>query len=180
MRNRSLSELILVGLMLAIGYVLHQVTPGFIGGMKPDLLLSMLFISLLMFRNARLGVVAGLAAGILSALATTFPGGQFPNVIDKLVTTLLVLALIQSLGKVNDKILAVIVGLVGTVISGSVFLGSALVLSGLPAPFSALFTAVVLPAAAINGVTVGVLYPIVAQSRRLVAPGAVGDSSSSD
>ncbi|MGE5591284.1 MAG: tryptophan transporter [Bacillota bacterium] len=177
MRNRSLSELILVALLLAIGYVVHQLTPGFIGGMKPDLLLSMLFISLLMFPNIRLGLVAGVVAGILSAIATTFPGGQIPNIIDKVVTTLVVLALIQVLGKINDKIQAVIIGLVGTVVSGAVFLGSALILFGLPAPFKALFMTVVLPAAAINAVTVGILYPIVVQSRRLVAPREAGGHS---
>lgn len=177
MRNRSLAELILVGLLLAIGAVLHQVTPGFIGGMKPDLLLSMLFISLLMFRNVRLGLAAGLAAGVISALTTTFPAGQIPNVIDKIITTLVVLGMISLLGRINDKILAVIIGLAGTVVSGTVFLGSALILFQLPAPFSVLFTTVVLPAAAINAVTVGVLYPIVAASRRLVEPRAASSSS---
>lgn len=180
MRNRTLSELVLVALMLAIGAVLHQVTPGFIGGMKPDLLLSMLFISLLMFRNLRLGLVAGLAAGIISAATTTFPAGQIPNLIDKIVTTLVVLGVIQALGRVNDKVLAVIVGLIGTLVSGTVFLGSALILFQLPAPFTVLFTTVVLPTTAINAVTVGVLYPIVAASRRLVAPPAASSSGGSN
>lgn len=161
-------DLVQVALLLAIGYVLHAITPSFIGGMKPDLLLSMLFVVLLLFRDVKLGLVAGLVAGILSALATTFPGGQIPNVIDKLVTSLVVMGLIYLLQRVNDKVLAGIVGAIGTVVSGTVFLGSALILAGLPAPFKILFESVVLPAAAINTVAIVILYPIVATSRRLI------------
>ncbi|MHB9145545.1 MAG: tryptophan transporter [Symbiobacteriia bacterium] len=161
-------ELVQVALLLAIGYVLHAITPPLVGGMKPDLLLSMLFVILLLFRDLKLGIVAGAVAGILSALATTFPGGQIPNVIDKLITSLIVIGLIYLLQKVNDKVLAGVVGLIGTVVSGTVFLGSALILVGLPAPFKILFTSVVLPAALINTVAIVILYPIVAASRNAI------------
>lgn len=43
-----------------------------------------------------------------------------------------------------------IIGLIGTAISGTVFLGSALFIVGLPAPFMVLFTSIVLPTSLTN------------------------------
>ena len=53
---------------------------------------------------------------------------------------------------------ASILGFLGTLVSGIVFLGSALIIVGLPAPFTALFTVVVLPTALANTVLTAVLF----------------------
>ncbi len=79
-------ELALTALFLAMGLVLHQITIGLVAGMKPDFVVTMLFVAFLLLRNRRLVLPAGLAAGIITALTTSMPGGQVPNIIDKLIT----------------------------------------------------------------------------------------------
>lgn len=93
----KLKEMVVTALFLAVGFVLHQVTVGLLGGMKPDFNITMLFVAFLIIRNARLTIPAGLAAGIIAALTTTMPGGQLPNIIDKLITAATVMGLIKLL-----------------------------------------------------------------------------------
>jgi hypothetical protein len=156
--------------LLAIGYILHFITPGLAGGMKPDFILTMLFIAIMLQRNFKMTIAAGVGAGILAALSSTFPGGQLPNLVDKFLTALFVFALVKlGYGRINDKIFAGIIGLIGTLFSGLVFLGAAIVFVQLPAPFTVLFTVVVLPAMAINTITMAILYPIVKATNKRFA-----------
>lgn len=187
----SLRDLLQVSLLLAIGYVLHVIVPGYGAGMKPDTILAMLFVIILMHRNLRVTVTAGLGAGIIAALSTTFPGGQIPNIIDKSVTGMIVFLMVLLLANPLEKLLSKasvkvmgmslslgtflscgIIGFVGTIISGCIFLGSALLLVGLPAPFKILFSMVVIPTALANTIGVVVLYPMVAFGRRIVSSAA--------
>lgn len=187
----SLRDLLQVSLLLAIGYVLHVIVPGYGAGMKPDTILAMLFVIILMHRNLRVTVTAGLGAGIIAALSTTFPGGQIPNIIDKSVTGMIVFLMVLLLANPLEKLLSKasvkvmgmslslgtflscgIIGFVGTIISGCIFLGSALLLVGLPAPFKVLFSMVVIPTALANTIGVVVLYPMVAFGRRVVSGAA--------
>lgn len=157
----NLRKLILSSLLLAIGLVLHQIAPPILFGMKPDILLSMMFIAILLVDDYKTTLLVGLAAGILTAATTTFPGGQIPNVIDKLITCNLIYLFIKATKKVlNHQVQMFIASLVGTVISGTVFLGSALILVGLPGgnSFTALFLAVVLPATLVNTIACMFLY----------------------
>jgi hypothetical protein len=164
MRIRGLVQ---TGLLLAIGYILHFITPGLAGGMKPDFILTMLFIAIMLERDFKTTLVAGIGAGILAALSSTFPAGQIPNLIDKFLTALFVFGLVKlGYGRLNDKLFSGTVGLIGTLFSGFVFLGSAVLFVGLPAPFSILVLTVVLPAAAINLVTIAILYPLVKVAKR--------------
>ncbi len=165
----SLRESLQVALLLAIGTLLHAIAPGYGGGMRPDLLLSMLFIVVLLTPRFQPTLLAGLLAGLLAAFTTTFPGGQIPSIFDKLAAAFVVLGIIKVLGgRVNQYVLSGLIGIVGTIVSGAIFLGSALVISGLPLPFSVLFTTVVLPATAINTVAVIILYPVVVFSKSAV------------
>ena len=79
---------------------------------------------------------------------------MIPNILDKITTAIVVYLLIRLLDKttLHNKIKAIVVNAVGTVISGTVFLVSALLLVGLPAPFSVLFVTVVIPAIVVNTV----------------------------
>lgn len=168
----NLRELVQAALLLAVGYILHLIVPGFALGMKPDLLLGMLFIVIMLSRSFSSVIVAGLAAGLITALTTTFPGGQLPNIVDKFFTSLIVFGLVALLRhRVNDKVVAGIVGALGTVVSGSIFLGSAAVIAGLPGSFAALFVGAVLPATVVNTIAVVILYPIVLLSRSVVDKG---------
>ncbi|HHV07020.1 MAG TPA: tryptophan transporter [Firmicutes bacterium] len=154
-------ELALTALFLAIGLVLHQITIGLLGGMKPDFVVTMLLVSFLMLRNKRLVIPAGLAAGVIAALTTTMPGGQLPNIIDKLITAFVSMGLILLLqGHVSNNVLAATVGFIGTLVSGTAFLGSAQLIIGLPVSFKALFITVVLPTAAINTLLTPTIYGI--------------------
>jgi hypothetical protein len=157
----NLRKLIISSLLLAIGLVLHQVVPPILFGMKPDILLSMMFIAIILNKDYKLTLVVGLAAGILTAATTTFPGGQIPNIIDKLITSNCIFLLFKIVdNRFNHQIQMFIISIIGTLISGGVFLGSALLLVGLPggASFKALMLAVVLPATIVNTIACVVLY----------------------
>ena len=153
-------DLVLAGLLVGLGLILHGVFPGVFAGMKPDFSLIMLFIVLMIIPDRRIALVAGLATAVITALTTSFPNGQIANIVDKIVTTVVVMGLTALLPK---QILVVGVGAIGTLVSGVVFLGTAAWLSGLPASFASLMAAVVLPAAGINTIALLVLYPLAAK-----------------
>ena len=147
----NLRKNILISLLLAIGYIMHQITPGTIGNMKFDLLLAFLFVALFISRDLKSTILAGLLAGFITALTTTFPGGQIANIVDKIVSSFAVYLMIKVSDKVKFKQVSTgIIAFIGTIISGTVFLSTALVLVGLPAPFTALFAGIVLPTAVTN------------------------------
>ena len=146
-------QLVTNSLLLAVGFLLHYVTPAIGLPMQIDFSLITLVLVITLNKNSFSTCVAsGLATGIFSGLTTKFPMGLVPNIIDKLVTTIAVYLLIRLLDKttLHSKIKAVITNAVGTLISGTVFLVSALLLTGLPASFSLLFVTVVIPAIAVN------------------------------
>lgn len=152
----NLKKLILASLLLAIGVVLHYAVPGLpLGSMKPDALLAMMFVAILLCDDYKLTLMIGIASGFLTAMTTTFPGGQLPNIIDKIITSHVIYFLLKATkGRVNLQIRMSLTAILGTLLSGYIFLGSALLLFGLPAPFNALFVSVVIPATVANTVLV--------------------------
>lgn len=144
-------EYILTALMLAMGLILHGIMPPIVGGMKPDLLLIFLVLAIMLTPDVKNTIVAGVGAGLLSAFTTSFPGGQLPNIIDKIITAFAILFLIKLLSFIKSDIAkSVIIMGVATLVSGVAFLTSALLIVGLSAPFAVLFTTVVLPALVSN------------------------------
>lgn len=168
MKTKSLA---LTGVLLALGYVLHAIMPPLFLGMRPDMMLTMLFLSIIMFPTLSNVVVAALATGFITALTTTFPGGQIANIVDKPVSALVFLGLflLVSRYRVNALTMAILT-FAGTVVSGSVFLGTALLVVGLPGTFLSIFAAVVLPTAAVNTVVMFVLYPVAHSIRKRSMP----------
>lgn len=155
----NLKKMIICSLLLAIGLLLHQIAPPLLFGMKPDFLLAMMFIALVIAKDYKTTLVVGIVSGILTAATTTFPGGQLPNLIDKIVTANILFLLIRATeNKMNGQVKMIIISIIGTFISGFIFLGSALLLVSLPAPFTALVLTVVLPACLINTVATVILY----------------------
>ncbi|MDD3223806.1 MAG: tryptophan transporter [Clostridium sp.] len=147
------------GLLLAIGALLHQITPAIFFGMKPDFSLIMLFVILMYNEDYKTCISAGIIAGILAAATTTFPGGQIPNVIDKIITTNIMFFAIKLVGNsINKQVKMILTTLIGTFISGTVFLTSALILAGLPASFEILFLSVVLPACIVNTIMAMIVF----------------------
>ena len=113
-------------------------------------------------------LICAIITGVFTALTTKFPGGQLPNIIDKIVTVnvmflvIIIINKISHLTKLNTKleknILVLLVFPIGTLVSGTTFLLSAKFIVGLPASFSLLFVTVVIPALVINTIGGFILY----------------------
>lgn len=174
MRNSKTKKMILNAILLGIGLILHQIFPAIGGGITPDISLVMLFCIMVINKDDyKSCLLAGIVAGLFAAMTTKFPGGQIPNVIDKFVTVnvmYLVMKLlflnqfIEKLDKKGNQIVIVVMTLIGTIVSGLVFLSTASIVVGLPAGLTQLFIAVVLPATVINIITAVILYNIIAVS----------------
>ncbi|WP_342526074.1 tryptophan transporter [Chryseomicrobium sp. FSL W7-1435] len=158
-------NLVVSSMLLGVGTVLYLVIPGINGGMKPDFLLTMMFITILLTPTVKHTVVVGLATGLLSGLFTTFPGGFLPNVIDKFITALAFFALVVILKTVATKLVTqAVLTAAGTALSGAIFLASAIFIMGAEVPFTVLYLGVVLPAIALNTIAFVIIYPIVQQT----------------
>jgi len=145
------NKIIITSLFLAIGLILHQITPGIFFGIKPDFLLVFMILSIILTKDFKITLITGIVAGALCALTTSFPGGQLPNIIDKIITSIIVYAIYKSSNSnASSSIKLTGIYFLGTLISGSIFLGTALILFGLPAPFLILFISIVLPTSVLN------------------------------
>lgn len=162
-------QLTINALLLAIGFLLHYVTPALGLSMQIDFSLITLVLIINLNKNSFSTCIAsGVATGIFSGLTSKFPLGLIPNIIDKITTAIVIYLLIRLLDKtaLHSKVKAIVVNAVGTLISGMVFLASALLLTGLPAPFFVLFTTVVIPAIIINTVIGFIVNSICIKYRR--------------
>lgn len=158
----KLKNSIFTTLLLSIGLILHQITPGFLGGMKFDFLLIFMIVSIILNQEFENVILTGILAGILSAMTTTFPGGQIPNILDKIVTCLVIFILLKSLKHFNlSSILVGIIGGLGTLVSGLTFLTTALFITGLPVPMSVLIIGIVIPTTIVNTIGTAFIYKIV-------------------
>ncbi|MFC3040680.1 tryptophan transporter [Virgibacillus xinjiangensis] len=155
--------LVILSLLVGIGTVLHAVVPPVLFGVKPDMLLSMMFLGIILFPKPKYVLILSIATGIISALTTSAPGGQIANIIDKPITAMVFLGMFLLVQKhFPNTVSAPVLTAVGTMISGSIFLSVALFILGMmEGGFLALFLAVVLPAAAVNTILMVILYPIV-------------------
>ncbi|MEO4054566.1 tryptophan transporter [Solibacillus sp. CAU 1738] len=155
-------NLVLMALLVGVGAALYVVIPGINGGMKPDFMLTMMFIGIVLFPTMKDTFLLAISTGVLSGLFSTFPGGFVPNIVDKAVTGFVFLAIVIILRKVAQKIAVstILVGL-GTILSGSTFLTMALLLTEVPIDFKVLFVTVVLPAVVFNAIAFVIIYPII-------------------
>ena len=148
-------QIVTNSLLLAVGFLLHYVTPAIGLPMQIDFsLITMILVINLNKNNLGSCIASGVVSGIFSGITSKFPLGIIPNIIDKITTAIFVYLLIKLLDKtaLSSKIKAIIINAVCTLVSGIVFLASALLLVGLPVPFSVLFITVVIPAIAVNTV----------------------------
>lgn len=119
MKTRNLT---ISAIFMALGLVMHFLVPPIFGGVKPDFLLSMMFISLIIAGNIKEAILIGVAGGMMSALTTSFPGGQIPNFIEKIIVAIIVFLIIQKFGKSLNKYQTVFIYAFGTLLSGVLFL----------------------------------------------------------
>ena len=162
-------QLVINSLLLSVGFLLHYITPTLGIPMQIDFsLITLILIINLNKNNFGSCIASGIATGIFSGITSKFPMGLVPNIIDKIMTTIAVYLLLKLLDKtaLHNKIKAIVVNVVGTVISGTVFLVSALLLVGLPAPFSVLFSTVVIPAIVVNTIAGFIINTICIKYRR--------------
>ncbi|WP_042356543.1 tryptophan transporter [Bacillus rubiinfantis] len=153
-------NLVILALLAGIGVVLHTVMPSFLG-IKPDMMLAMMFLGIVLIPEIKSVLMLAIVTGILSGITTNFPGGTIPNMIDKPITALVFFGLFLALKKYRNSLINVgILAAVGTLVSGTVFLTAAYFLVGLPGPFAALFAGGVLPAMALNAIVMVIVYPI--------------------
>ncbi|TWT24287.1 tryptophan transporter [Planomicrobium sp. CPCC 101110] len=155
-------SLVLMALLVSVGAALYLIIPGINGGMKPDFMLTMMFVGILLFPNVKSVFLLGMTTGVISGLFSTFPGGFFPNIIDKFITAFVFFAVVMLIKKVATKLpVAVVLCGLGTILSGTIFLSAAIFVIGAEIPFGFLFTTVVLPAVLFNGVAFALIFPIV-------------------
>lgn len=160
-------KMVLNSILLAIGLILHQITPALALPMQPDFALITMFIVILLNKDDyKSCLLAGIVTGVFTALTTKFPGGQIPNIIDKIISANLgfifiylmyKLPFLKKLNKINSFILLS----VGTFLSGFIFLLSAKYIVGLPAGFNLLLITIVVPSVVINLIVGIILYNIV-------------------
>ncbi len=167
---KNLKDFVLAGLLLAIGLVLHAVVPPIGTAVKPDFLLAMLFVCLLMFDDLTLGFVTGVAAGILAGMTTGVAGGFIPNLVDKVATTAVFLFLIRvAKPYINQYIMSIATPILGTLFSGTTFLLVAIAMKVLPSSvFGPAFVTAVLPAVIGNTIIVSVLFSALKQTGRFI------------
>lgn len=155
-------NLMLMALLVSVGAALYLVIPGYGEGMKPDFMLTMMFIGIFLFPDVRSVFLLGVTTGVLSGIFTSFPGGFLPNIVDKFITAFVVFAVILLLKKTAHHVaVSTIITCLGTVLSGTIFLTIAIYVIGANVPFGLLFITVVLPAIAMNGITFFIIYPII-------------------
>lgn len=154
-------DLAVMALFIGIGAILHAIIPSSVGTMKPDFSLIMMFLGIILFPNRKNVLLLGIATGIISGLTSAI--GLMPNLIDKFITAFVFYGLYLLVKKSRSVIINGILAAIGTLISGTVFLSSALVITGLPAAFMMMFTGAVLPAILVNTIVIVIMYPIVTQ-----------------
>src|SRR3712207_1864419 len=170
-RTTNVKKMILNAILLGIGLILHQVLPALAGGITPDITLVMLFCIMVLNRDEyKTCLIAGIITAIFSALTTKFPMGQVPNFVDKVVTMNIMFLVMKSLylspianrlGKKADSVIVFIMTLIGTLVSGVVFLVVAYLMAGLPGGFGILYVTVVLPTVVFNLVSCVILFNVV-------------------
>ena len=169
-QNIKLKKMTINGILIALGAILHQITPAIGLPMQPDFAIIMLFIIIILNKDYKTIMISSIIIGVLTALTTKFPGGQIPNIIDKLVTGNIIYLLSKTFNnKISDKVEIFIYLVFGTVISGITFLYSAMVLAGLPSgtTFIGLVLSVVVPTLVLNVILGSILYKTIIRALKV-------------
>ena len=149
-------------ILIAIGVILHIAAPSIGLPAQPDFAVAMLFIIMLLNRDYKTTIISGIIIGIFTAVTTKTAGGQLPNILDKLITcNVMYLVLLSLRNKVSKNIQAVVILLLGTMISGFSFLSTLAIIYGIEGTITAAIIAVVIPTAAINTVVGLIMYKII-------------------
>lgn len=156
-------KMITNAILIAVGAILHQLTPLLGVPMQPDLSLAILFIIIVYNKDYKTTLICGIIVGVFAALTTKTPGGQLPNIIDKILTSnIMYLVLIPLRERMSSVKQISLLLPVGTLISGTLFISVLMMLGGIPfEKFGLLFTTVVVPTAILNVIVGLVLFKVI-------------------
>lgn len=155
-------KMIINAILISIGVILHVAAPTIGLPAQPDFAVAMLFIIMLLNKDYKTTLISGIIIGIFTAMTTKTPGGQLPNMIDKLITcNIMYLVLLPLREKVNKNIQAIVLLLLGTMISGLTFLISLATIYGIEGSIIAPIVAIVIPTALINLVVGIIIFKVV-------------------
>lgn len=150
-------DLMTSAILLTVGLILHLVIPPIFLGVKPDFLLAMMFFAIMIVRDIKTSLVIGIVAGLLSAATTGFPGGQIPNFVEKVIVSIAVYQMCRMMDFELSLFKVIMINIIGTLLSGGLFLLMALPLIGqLHLYFASL--PVVLIAAGVNATMSAIIY----------------------
>ena len=163
-------NMVLSAVLLALGTVLHYIMPP-IFGVTPDMLLATMFLAIIINKKFSATIVISLVAGVLAMLTTKFPGGQIPSIIDKLVSGVVIFGVYKFIFNFKlNNIKTGVLNLVGTLVSGLVFLSFAVFVftPSMSSNFFILVKTVVIPTALLNTVLGVVLTKALNISKQVI------------
>ncbi len=158
----SISDIILVGVLLAVGAVLKFFVGSlFTAGMKPNFIIAMYCLAILLIKPRFLeAIVIGIIAG---AICQVFPGTPYINLLSEPVGAIVMAILVYLPLQIGKLSLRPIVGtFISTLASGMTFIGVLYAAFYTGADVKTLplgvFLVIVLGTALVNSVIVQVLY----------------------
>lgn len=155
-------KMIINSILIAIGVILHVTVPSIGLPAQPDFALAMLFVIILINKDYKTALFSGIIIGIFTAMTTKSPGGQIPNIIDKLITcNVMYFILIPLRERISKNKQGVILLLFGTLVSGATYLTSLVLLSGAQEAMLPVIFAIVIPTAIINVVIGMIIFKVV-------------------
>lgn len=155
-------KMIINAILIAIGVLLHIAAPSIGLPAQPDFAVAMLFIIMLLNKDYKTTLFTGIIIGIFTAMTTKTPGGQLPNIIDKLVTcNIMYFVLLPLREKLNRNIQAIVALLLGTMVSGLTFLLSLATIYGIAGSIMVPIVAIVIPTAIVNVVVGMIIFKVV-------------------
>lgn len=161
-------KMILNAILIAIGVILHIAAPSIEFPAQPDFAIAMLFIIIVLNKDYKTTIIAGIIMGIFTAMTTKTPGGQLPNMIDKIVTCNVMFLLLKPFReRINRDIQMGVLLLLGTMISGVIFLSSLAILYGIEGSIITAIIVIVIPTAIINVVIGLILFKVVERAIKL-------------
>lgn len=162
-KGMGISEILLIGILLAAGAVLKFFVGSVINfGMKPNFIIAMYCLVILLIRpKVYEAAIIGLLAG---AICQFFPGQPYINIASELVGAVAMVLLMKIPMKIGKFSLApVVCTFLATLVSGFAFIGIMYLMyyTGAditPTPLAA-FMAIIFGTATINAVIVQILFP---------------------
>lgn len=162
-KGLSISDILLIGILLAAGAVLKFFVGSMFAFVKPNFIIAMYCLIILLIRPK---VYEALIIGLISgAVCQFFPGTPYINFISEALGAVCMVLLIKIPMKVGKFSLAPLVGtFVSTLVSGFAFVGMVYIavagglVDAAAAPMFVTFVATVLGTAVINTVIVEILY----------------------